>query len=36
MPADDSNQPPPYEGRNLYLADRALREAVQRRRRVVA
>ncbi|HXU55589.1 MAG TPA: isovaleryl-CoA dehydrogenase, partial [Casimicrobiaceae bacterium] len=30
MPADDSNQPPPYEGRNLYLADRALREAVQR------
>ena len=24
------NQPPPYEGRNLYAADRALREAVAR------
>jgi putative acyl-CoA dehydrogenase len=24
------NQPPPYEGRNLYVADRALREAVAR------
>ena len=30
MVADDTNQPPPYEGRNLYLADRALRAAVER------
>ena len=30
MGADASNQPPPYEGRNLYLADRALRAAVDR------
>jgi putative acyl-CoA dehydrogenase len=30
MAADDSNQAPPYEGRNLYLADRALRAAVER------
>jgi hypothetical protein len=30
MAAEDTNQPPPYEGRNLYLADRALRAAVER------
>ena len=30
MAADDTNQPPPYEGRNLYLTDRALRAAVER------
>ena len=30
MPQDDTNQPPPYEGRNLYLAHRALQEAVAR------
>ena len=29
MAADDANQPPPYEGRNLYLADHALRAAVE-------
>jgi len=28
--AADSNQPPPYEGRNLYLVDRTLRAAVER------
>ena len=26
----DANQPPPFEGRNLYLADRALQDAVAR------
>ena len=30
MAADERNQPPPYEGRNLYLVDRALRAAVER------
>ena len=30
MASVDSNQPPPYEGRNLYLSDRALRAAVER------
>jgi putative acyl-CoA dehydrogenase len=30
MAAEDTNQPPPYEGRNLYRADRALRAAVER------
>ncbi|HEX8011030.1 MAG TPA: isovaleryl-CoA dehydrogenase [Casimicrobiaceae bacterium] len=30
MPPLDANQPPPFEGRNLYLADRALQEAVNR------
>ncbi|WP_290647727.1 isovaleryl-CoA dehydrogenase [Aquisalimonas sp.] len=27
---DVENQPPPFEGRNLYLTDRVLREAVER------
>src|SRR5260370_9033517 len=26
----DANQPPPFEGRNLYLADRALQDAASR------
>jgi putative acyl-CoA dehydrogenase len=26
----DTNQPPPFEGRNLYLTHRALQEAVSR------
>ena len=26
----ESNQPPPFEGRNLYLTDRALRNAAER------
>lgn len=30
MAVADSNQPPPYEGRNLYLVDRGLRAAVER------
>ncbi|MGH8799765.1 MAG: isovaleryl-CoA dehydrogenase [Casimicrobiaceae bacterium] len=30
MAAADPNQPPPFEGRNLYLGDRALRAAVGR------
>ena len=30
MPAPDANQPPPFEGRNLYLADRALQDATGR------
>ncbi|HEY7945182.1 MAG TPA: isovaleryl-CoA dehydrogenase [Casimicrobiaceae bacterium] len=30
MTATDANQPPPFEGRNLYLGDRALRAAVER------
>ena len=30
MSADESNQPPPYEGRNLYLTDDVLRAAVDR------
>jgi putative acyl-CoA dehydrogenase len=30
MGSVDSNQSPPYEGRNLYLSDRALRAAVDR------
>ena len=30
MPAQDANQPPPFENRNLYLADRALQETTAR------
>jgi putative acyl-CoA dehydrogenase len=30
MSAPDSNQPPPFDGRNLYLADQALQHAVKR------
>ena len=30
MPSPDANQPPPFEGRNLYLADRALQDAASR------
>ncbi|MGH8714033.1 MAG: DNA alkylation response protein, partial [Casimicrobiaceae bacterium] len=30
MATADANQPPPFEGRNLYLGDRALRAAVER------
>jgi putative acyl-CoA dehydrogenase len=30
MPVSDSNQPPPFEGRNLYLCNGALRAAVER------
>src|SRR5262249_36687095 len=30
MNAPNPNQPPAFEGRNLYLTDRSLREAVQR------
>src|SRR5207302_5149636 len=30
MHPTDANQPPPYEGRNLYLSDSALQKAVVR------
>ena len=30
MSAQDANQPPPFENRNLYLADRALQETTAR------
>ncbi|HKW80067.1 MAG TPA: hypothetical protein VJQ49_03570 [Casimicrobiaceae bacterium] len=30
MAAADANQPPPFEGRNLYSSDRALGAAVER------
>ena len=30
MADDDTNQPPPYEGRNLFLTDASLQDAVAR------